>query len=181
MNNPAQLKEAAARARREDRLDDAHRGYTEAAAICRASQDRRSLIRALKGVGQVERDRGKLESALVAYQEAAGLAREESDPFLLAHTIRHVGDVLCDMERSTDAEPCYTEALALYRSGPNAPALDFANAIRAMAVLKDTLGASGEALPLWEEAHEIYASLGVQAGVAESKARQAQIARRKHQ
>ncbi len=139
------------------------------------------MVYALKGVGQIERDRGKLESALVAYQEAAALAREESDAFLLAHTIRHIGDVLCDMERSTEAESCYTEALALYRRGPNAPPLDFANAIRAMAVLKDSLGASGEALPLGEEAHEIYSSLGVQAGVAESKARQARIAQRKQQ
>ncbi len=172
--------EKAVRARREDRLEDAYRAYTQAAAISRASQNRRSLIHALKGIGQIERDRRKFEAALVAYQEAAALAREESDPFLLAHTIRHVGDVLRHMDRFTDAEACYTEALALYRGGPNAPPLDFANAIRAMAVLKDSLGASGEALPLWEEAHEIYASLGVQAGVAESKARQARIARRKH-
>jgi len=168
--------EEAARARREDRSDDAYRGYTAAAAICRAIQDRGSLIHALKGVGQIERDRGNFQAALVAYEEAAVLAREESDPFLLAHTIRHVGDILFHLGRLTDAEVRYSEALALYRRSSNAPPLDLANTIRAMAVLKDSRGASGEALPLWEEAHDIYASLGVQAGVAESKSRQARIA-----
>ncbi len=179
MNDPTKLLEEAARARREGRLHDAYRGYAEAVSACRAMQDRRGLIRALKGVGQIERDQGNLEPALVAYQEAVALAREQSDPFLLAHTIRHVGDVLRPLGRSTDAERCYREALALYRGRPNPPPLDLANAIRAMAVLKDSLGATDEALPLWEEAHEIYSSLGVQAGVAESKARQARIARQK--
>ena len=181
MTDTAKLMEEAALARREDRLDEAHRGYTEAAAIYRANEDRPSLIRALKGVGQIDCDQGNLEAALLAYEEAAALARAQSDPFLLAHTIRHVGDVLCRLGRPTEAEACYTEALALYRNEPNAPRLDLANAIRAMAALKDSLGAAREALPLWEEAHEIYASLGVQAGVAESKARQARIARQNQQ
>jgi len=169
--------EEAARARREQRLDDAYRDYTDAAAICRARQDCRSLIHALKGVGQIDCDRGNFQAALVAYEQAAALARDESDPFLFAHTIRHVGDVLRHLQRSKDSEACYTEALALYRGAPNAPPLDMANAIRAMAVLKDSVGATGEALPLWAEAYELYASLGVQAGMAESKARQALIAR----
>ncbi len=171
--------EEAARARREDRPEDAHRGYSEAVAICRRNRDRRSLIHALKGVGQIERDRRKIQAALVAYEEAAALAREESDPFLLAHTIRHVGDLLRELGRFTDAEACYKEALALYRGGPNPPPLDHANAIRALAVLKDSSGATHEALPLWEEAQKIYASLRVQAGVAESRAQQARVARRK--
>ncbi len=68
---------------------------------------------------------------------------------------------------------CYTEALRLYRATPDVPPLDVANAIRVMAVLRDEQGASSEALSLWEEAGAIYASLGVQAGVAETKARMA--------
>src|SRR5512146_2739849 len=99
----------AARARQEHRLDDAFRGYTEAAGICRAGSDRRTLIHALKGVGQIESDRRNFEAALVAYEEAAALARQESDPFLLAHTVRHSGDVLRHLGRVTDAERRYAE------------------------------------------------------------------------
>jgi tetratricopeptide (TPR) repeat protein len=98
--------EEAARARREGRLDDACRGYAEAAALSRSGRDRRCLIRALKGAGQIERDRGNLGAALAAYREAAALAREEGDPSLLAHTIRHVGDVLRQLRRIAEAEAC---------------------------------------------------------------------------
>ncbi len=171
MNTPAECIEEAERARREGRLDDAWRAHAEAAALSRAAGARRSLIHALKGLGQIERDRGNPDPALAAYQEAATLAREECDSCLLAHTIRHVGDVLRHLGRLTDAEASYTEALALYRGTPDAPPLDVANAIRAMAVLRDEQGACGDALPLWEKACAIYASLGVQAGVAEAKAR----------
>ncbi len=177
MNHPSRLIDEAARARREGRIDDAYRSYADAAAICRANGDRRSLIHALKGLGQVECDRRNFGAALGAYEEGTALAREDSDSFLLAHTIRHLGDILRKLDRPKDAESCYTEALTLYRSNPNPPLLDLANAIRGMAILKDSMGESSESLLLWEEAHQIYASLGVQAGVVESKARQAQIAR----
>jgi len=175
MDEAVKLIETAAQARREHRLEDAYDGYTQAVTISRAGADRGSLIQALKGVGQIERDRQNFEGALVVYQEAAGLAREEPDLFLRAHTIRHLGDIFGHLGRGEDAEACYSEAVSLYREAPNAPPLDVANAIRAMAVLKEDMGATDEAHALWEEAHHIYLSLGVQAGVAESKARQARI------
>lgn len=168
----------AARARQEDRLDDAYRIYAEAVQVLRDSNDRLGLIRALKGLGQIERDRGNVAAALAKYEEATALARQENDPLLLAHTVRHVGDILRHLERTAEAEKCYTEALALYRAHLNAPKLDLANAIRGMALLKDDLGETGAAQTLWKEAHRLYASLGIQAGVAESKARQASAAHR---
>ena len=170
--------EDAARARHENRLDDAYRAYTEAVPVLRDSHDRLGLIRALKGLGQIERDRGNVVAALANYEEATGLARQENDPLLLAHTVRHVGDILRHLARTAGAENCYTEALALYRAHLDAPTLDLANTIRGMALLKDDLGETGAAQTLWKEAHHLYASLGIQAGVAESKARQASAADR---
>lgn len=170
--------EDAARARRENRLDDAYRVYAEAVAVLRDSNDRLGLIRALKGLGQIESDRGNVLAALANYEEATGLARQANDPLLVAHTVRHVGDILRHLARTAGAEKCYTEALALYRAHLDAPALDLANAIRGMALLKDDLGQSDASQTLWEEAHRLYASLGIQAGVAESKARQASAAQR---
>ena len=170
--------EDAARARHENRLDDAYRAYTQAVPVLRDSHDRLGLIRALKGLGQIERDRGNVVAALANYEEATGLARQENDPLLLAHTVRHVGDILRHLARTAGAENCYTEALALYRAHLDAPTLDLANTIRGMALLKDDLGETGAAQTLWKEAHHLYASLGIQAGVAESKARQASAADR---
>lgn len=173
------LLEDAAQARREGRLDDAYRDYVQAAATGRATQDRRLLILALQGVGRIECDRRRLEAALGAYQEAAALARPHGDPFLLAHAIRHAGDVLRELGRVAEADAHCNEALAIYRSTPGAPPLDLANAIRSLALVEERLGATGEASRLWDEARQIYASLGVQAGVAESEARLAAIARRR--
>src|SRR5690348_12969690 len=96
--------EDAARARRGGRREDAYRGYVQAAEVCRGCQDRRSLIVALKGVGQIARDRGHRDASLVAYEEAGALAREESDPLRLAHTLRHAGDILRHLRRLSDAE-----------------------------------------------------------------------------
>lgn len=170
--------DVAAQARHQDRLDDAYRVYAEAVPVLRDSNDRPGLIRALKGLGQIERDRGNVVAALRNYEEATGLARLENDPLLLAHTVRHVGDIFRHLGRSAEAEKCYTEALALYRAHPDAPKLDLANAIRGMALLKDNLGEMEAAQTLWEEAHHLYASLGIHAGVAESKARQDSAAHR---
>src|SRR5690348_11424668 len=94
MQPQANWLEEAVRARREDRLDDAHRIYAEAVPLLRDSNDRLGLVRALKGLGQIERDRGNVVAALANYEEATGLARRENDPLLLAHTVRHVGDIL---------------------------------------------------------------------------------------
>ena len=170
--------EDAARARREGRLEDAYRGYIQAADVCRACQERRSLISALKGVGQIERDRGHLDAAFAAYEEAVALAREEGDPLLLAHALRHAGDILRHLRRLSDAELRCAEALGIYRERSNAPRVDLANAIRSTAVLKEDIGANAEALSLWQEAQQIYSSLGVQAGVDECRAYIAGIARR---
>jgi hypothetical protein len=66
------------------------------------------------------------------------------------------------------AEPCYEEALALYRSsGPTAPPLDLANAVRPLATLRERVGKPDEAVLLWREARDLYLSVNVRAGVDE--------------
>ncbi|MDP9120072.1 MAG: hypothetical protein M3O15_01695 [Acidobacteriota bacterium] len=75
------------------------------------------------------------------------------------------------------AEPCYHEALALYRAHPPTRPLDLANALRGLAVLKDDAGETEAAIPLWQEAHDLYLALDVPPGVAESAARLARLAR----
>ena len=116
-------------------------------------------------LGYAERDQGQLGAALAHYQEAEAIYRQLDDPLALAHTVRHVGDIHRQMGHPELAEPCYDEALALYRANQQAAQpLDVANAIRAMAVLKDQR-------ELWKEARDIYAEVGVQAGVDECNRR----------
>ena len=75
------------------------------------------------------------------------------------------------------AEPCYLEALSIYRRHERTRPLDLANAIRSFAVLKDEVGAAEQSQNLWQQAHDLYVSLKVSAGIAESAARLALLAR----
>jgi tetratricopeptide (TPR) repeat protein len=128
---------------------------------------KRDLAAALKGLGQIERDMGHGDAALALYEEAVALCREAGEPLALAHTIRHLGDIHPEAGRLELAEPCYQEALTLYRNERTA-ALDLANAIRPLAMLKEQKGEVKQARSLWAEAKELYAAVDVDAGVAES-------------
>lgn len=177
MGDPVQrLMNQAAQARREGRLADAKRGWTEAISLCRHTGFRHDLITALKGLGQIERDLQNGDAALALYEEATTLSRVAGEPLLLAHTIRHLGDIHLDAGRLELAERCYDEALALYReNAKQAAALDLANAIRPLAILQERKGNLEQAKSLWKEARELYAAVDVPAGVAESSSHLAQL------
>ena len=127
------------------------------------------MVRALEGLGQIERDLGRGDAALPLYEEAVRICRDGGDALRLAHTIRHLGDIHQDAARLELAEPCYREALAIYRSHHRTAPLDLANAIRPFAILHETLGRREQAIDLWKEARDLYAGLNLQAGVVESK------------
>jgi len=171
------LMRRADQARSEGRLADARCDLLEAVGTLRQQGGKAELAQALKNLGELERRLPDGGSARQHYEEAVALFRELGEPLKLAHTVRHLGDVHRDAGRAVLAEPCYHEALALYRSHKRAPPLDLANAIRSLAVLKEDDGQIEEAARLWQEAHDIYAALDVPAGVAESAARLARLAR----
>ena len=140
---------------------------TEAVALCRGAGDERELATALRRLGHVEQDAGRNDIAVARYEEAVAAARRTGDPLLLAHSIRHVGDAHRAAQRLARAAVCYDEALALYAKHPDPPALDYANAIRPMAILKEVLGEVDEARHLWQQAKTLYATVPILAGVAE--------------
>lgn len=166
----------AAQSRRDDRPEDARRDLIRALEISRRSGTAIDLARALKALGQIERDLGHDEAALKLYQETVVIYRAAGDELALAHTIRHVADIQQDLGRMEPAEPAYREALAIYRAHPETPALDLANAVRGLAILTFDTGKSEEARTLWTEARDLYASVNVQAGVNESSRRLALLA-----
>jgi len=106
-------------------------------------------------------------------------ARRGQDALRLAHRVRHLGDAYYYAGRWALAEPCYVEALSIYRRHERTRPLDLANAIRSFAVLKDEVGATEQSQSLWQEAHDLYVGLNVSAGVAESAARLALLARQR--
>jgi hypothetical protein len=119
---------------------------------------------------------GKL-AYILKYQIAVALARQGGDPLKIAHRVRHLGDAYHYAGWAGLAESCYVEALSIYRRDAHTGRLDLANAIRSFAVLKHEAGAADEAQRLWQEAHDLYVGLNLSAGVAESAARLALLAR----
>jgi tetratricopeptide (TPR) repeat protein len=175
-NETDQLLKQAFQARREHRLDDAKRDLNAAVDLCRGAGVRADLAKALTGLGQIERDLKHGEVAQQHYEEAVAIYRVEGDALRLAHTIRHVGDIHQDEGHLDLAEPCYHEALAIYRSHEQTAPLDLANTNRGLALLKGDTGEHAQARLLWEEARDLYAAVDVEAGVAESSRRLAQLA-----
>lgn len=120
------------------------------------------------------------EASILRRQRAVADLQTAGDPLRLAHAIRHLGDAYYYAGRIDLAEPHYLEALSIYRGRDDYRPLDLANAIRSLAVIKGDLGADQEAISLWQEAHDLYWSEKVPAGVAESAARLALLARRQN-
>ncbi len=141
----------------------------EAAAICRETGAHRELSVALGRLGHVEQDVGRHEAARDCYEEAVSAARSAGDLLRLAHAVRHLGDVHRRTGRLATAEACYEEALSLYghRETGQPAALDHANAVRPMAILKEESGQVEEARALWRRARDLYRAAGIEAGVAE--------------
>ena len=166
------------------RFDDppgARRLYADAVRRCRIAGNQKQLIRALKGLGQIERDIGHPDVALELYNEAVTICRAAGDPLLLAHTVRHVGDIHQDAGRRKLAEPCYQEALSIYRHHEDTAVLDLANAVRPFAALKQQNGEIDEAKRLWNEAKDLYAAANVSEGVAGATRELARLERKDHQ
>jgi len=158
-----------------ERPHAAHGLYADAVERSRQAGMKRELIRALKGLGQIERDLENGAAALVLYEEAVALCRQEGDALMLAHTVRHVGDIHQEGGRDGLAEPCYNEALSIYRRDNETQPLDLANTIRPFALLKENAGEVEEAKRLWAEARDLYAVANVAQGVAESSRRLARL------
>lgn len=154
--------------RRAGRLVEAREQFARAVSISRRGGSKQLLVTALKGVAQIERDRGRPADSVPLYEEAVSLCREIGKRVLLAHTIRHLGDAYQDIEHLEGAAECYREALSLYRKHGGTRRLDLANAVRPFAILKERTGDTSGALELWKEAHLLYSSVKMQAGIDES-------------
>jgi hypothetical protein len=108
------------------------------------------------------RAQGRANEAERAYSRAAELARWHKNSAALAHALRHMSDLTRERGASADAWEHASEAVLLYRSTDDR--LGLANAIRLQALSASN---SEQARCCWEEARDLYLSLGVISGVDE--------------
>jgi len=161
--------------RRAGRAEDARRAFGEAIAHFRAEGDLPGEAKALARQAQIARDTGDLDWALHDQTQAIALFRRIGDGAALAHALRHAGDMFVEQEQLANATAHLHEALDLYRADVEAPPLDFANALRSVALLAEALNERSEAHRYWEEARAHYAALdavfeGENVGVREADA-----------
>ena len=164
-------------ARREGKYAEAHRDVVEAISLLRQTGAHADLVKALGRLGHIEMDLDRWDEARAVYEEAIRICRDVGDALGLAHKIRHLGDVHRHAGREDDARACFQEALLLYRSHKKPPKLDYANAIRMVAMLKEEVGQVDQAKQLWTEARELYEAVNVQNGVDECSDRLAGLSR----
>jgi len=107
---------------------------------------------------------------------AVARCRGLDDPRRLANAMRHLGEAYGYAANPALAERWCLEALSMIRRLGTGASLDLANALRAVAVARDDLGARDAARPMWREARDLYRALGVAEGVAECDARLAKDA-----
>jgi tetratricopeptide (TPR) repeat protein len=124
-------------------------------------------VTALGRLGHIAMDADRWDEACALYEEGVSLCRKAGDTLGLAHKIRHLGDVHRHSERDDEARACYEESLALYQSHDDPPALDYANAMRMVAISSEDHGQVDRAIELWSDTKKLYASAGIKEGVDE--------------
>lgn len=133
-------------------------------------KSRRAIADSLKARGNaLRRAPFTRNAANEAYTRAAALYNELDLPLEEAWIKRHIGINQEYAERLEDAERLYDEALAIYRAHSDDD-LNYANAVRYPAVIKNRLGKRDESAKLWEEAHDRYRAVGQVEGIAEAAA-----------
>lgn len=127
-------------------------------------------IKGLLSAGAQARREGRLEDALCAYQRAADQCRENGQDLVAAHTVRHLGDIYRELGKKDEAEPLLKEAVSIYRRSLDTKILDFANALRPLALLYASTGNTKSAQALWLEARTMNSAINVADGVTECDA-----------
>jgi tetratricopeptide (TPR) repeat protein len=150
-----------------NRVETARQEVAEAREI----GDKARLAHALNRLGNIERrPRLLYDVALATFAEARELFHELGMPLDEGWVHRQIGIVQEYQERLTKAEESYENALALYRAYESGKTLDYANAVRYVAVIKNRVGKRDESTQLWLEAFERYDDLNMPVPVAEAAA-----------
>lgn len=146
----------------------------EVVATAESSGDKKQLADALKQLANIlRRPPFGRDEANEVYGRAAALYEELGLHLEEAWCRRHIGINHEYAGRLGEAERLYDEALVLYREHSRDDDLNYANAVRYVAVIRERLGKKQESAKLWEEAYERYSKVGggtIAEGIAEAAA-----------
>jgi tetratricopeptide (TPR) repeat protein len=81
-----------------------------------------------------------------------------------------LGDIYRELGKKDEAEPLLKEAVSIYRRSLDTKILDFANALRPLALLYASTGNTKSAQALWLEARTMNSAINVADGVTECDA-----------
>jgi tetratricopeptide (TPR) repeat protein len=129
----------------------------QAVATAERSGDKKQFADALKSLANIlRRPPFGRDEANELYTRAAALYAELGLYLEEAWCKRHIGINHEYANRLEEAERFYDDALELYRKHSREDDLNYANAVRYVAVIKERLGKKQASAQLWEEAHERY-------------------------
>jgi tetratricopeptide (TPR) repeat protein len=115
------------------------------------------------------RNAGRTEEALAFYTAAMAAAHEVGDMAGMMHHGRHVADLHRKLGNFEEAYVLISVTLGFYRENPPSD-LELANTLRIAALADEAYEDFGRRAALWLEASELYARVGVQAGMDEAQA-----------
>lgn len=114
---------AGAMARDQGDISEARLLIEESLECARSADQRGSMIRALRKLGQIRSVAGEFEMARALFNDSLALARGEEDRDGIAYALSELGDIAIRMGRLDEAKGLVSESLELIRAAGNTFAL----------------------------------------------------------
>lgn len=157
--------------RNEYRFNEAIMELEAALELCEEYKVNKVKRQTLSLLAKIYFDLGRTKKSLESYKNALTLAEVDSEEEQIAHITRHIADVECEIGDLKSSRSHYEKALSYYRNNVSKYSLNYANAIRGLAVLKEKTVEYSDAKKLWKEAKIIYEKLKIETGIKECMAR----------
>ncbi len=167
--NPEPLLERAWELRHEGETDAAAQALDKVEEQADRQDDHATTVRTMIRQGHLAQDEGNLTQAIDLAHQALALYDDESldDKELLVYAQRHLADFQRRAGLRDEALESYEAALATYRELGDSYSLDFANALRGIALALEEAGEQERANDAWNAAGNIYTRLEIADGIAE--------------
>lgn len=165
--NIKRLLEEAWAKRGEGKYDDARNLVKEAHRLSKEN-DYNTLGRIYHVYMQFESDHDNYSKAMELSQKSLSYYKQAKNLEHIAHATRHIADLQYQLGKDAESEQNYRAAIGIYRDNPNTHVGNLANALRGFGLLLEQQGRIEEAIDIWKETKDLYASINLQEGVAEA-------------
>lgn len=153
--------------RKENRLHLAIMELEAALELCEEYRINKQKRQTWSLLANIYYDLGSNKKSLESYRNALSIAEVESEQEQIAHITRHIADVECEIGDLKSSKSHYEKAIEYYKKNVGNYSLNYANAIRGLAVLKEKMVDYSDAKKLWKEAMLIYQKLKIETGIKE--------------